>query len=405
VSRRAQGALEGVLVVDLSRVLAGPYAAMLLGDLGASVVKVEAPGRGDDTRLWGPPFTADGESAYFLAANRNKRGIAVDLRHEGGRAVLDDLLARADVLIENFRASTRAAVHLTGEETTARFPRLVHAAISGFGATGRFAGRPGYDSVAQAGSGLMSITGEPAAGPFKVGVAVSDLAAGLHAAVAILAALRHRDRHGRGQFVDVSLFDASLGLLANVASAALVSGEAPRRWGNAHPSIVPYEAVAAKDGDVMLAVGNDAQFRAFAEVVGEPGWSNDPRFATNPARVVHRDALLAMIRERFAGRTVAQWLAALEAAGVPAGPVRSVPEALDSPEARERGMIDRASGVPMVAPVPRLSATPARVDSAPPRLGEHTEAVLAELLGYDAERIAALRAAGAIAGLDPRGSA
>jgi crotonobetainyl-CoA:carnitine CoA-transferase CaiB-like acyl-CoA transferase len=386
-------------------VLAGPYAAMLLGDLGAAVVKVEEPGRGDDTRRWGPPFTADGESAYYLAANRNKRGIAVDLRSAGGREVLDDLLARADVLIENFKTSTRAALHLTGDETTARFPRLVHAAISGFGAAGRFAARPGYDSVAQAGSGLMSITGPPDGEAFKVGVAVSDLAAGLQAAVAILAALRHRDTSGCGQFVDVSLFDASLGLLANVASAALVSGEAPRRWGNAHPSIVPYEAVAASDGEVMLAVGNDAQFGALARIVGEPGWATDPRFATNPSRVVHRDALLALIRERFAQRTAAAWLADFEAAGVPAGPVRSVPEALDSPEARDRGMIERSSGRPMVAPVPKLSATPARVTSPPPRLGEHTEAVLAQLLGYDAGRIARLRATGAIAGLDPRGAA
>jgi crotonobetainyl-CoA:carnitine CoA-transferase CaiB-like acyl-CoA transferase len=314
-------------------------------------------------------------------------------------------LARADVMIENFKASTRAALDLTGEQTTARFPRLVHAAISGFGATGRFAGRPGYDSVAQAASGLMSITGPPDGAACKVGVAVSDLAAGLHASVAILAALRHRDLKGLGQFVDVSLFDASLGLLANVASGVLVSGEAPRRWGNAHPSIVPYEVVAASDGDVMLAVGNDAQFGALARLVGEPGWAIDPRFATNPSRVVHRDELLAAIRDRFARRTVARWLAAFEAAGIPAGPVRSVPEALDSPEAGERGMVDRASGRPMVTPVPKLSATPARVASPPPRLGEHTEPVLAELLGYDAARIAGLRAAGAIAGLDPRGAA
>ena len=391
------GALSGLLVIDASRVLAGPYAAMLLGDLGASVVKVEQPGHGDDTRTWGPPFTESGVSAYYLAVNRGKRGVAIDLRQEDGRRVFDDLLAQADVLIENFKAETREAFALGSCATGHRFPRLVHAAISGFGATGADASRPGYDNVAQAMSGLMSITGPAESEPHKVGVAVSDLAAGLHAAVAVLAALRHRDATGAGQFIDVSLFDASLGLLANVASAALVSQEEPRRWGNAHPSIVPYQTVRTADRPLMLAVGNDHQFRALANVLEAPEWTDDPRFATNPARVRHRETLVPMIEERFSRRPSADWLAALAAVGIPAGPVRTVLEALNSPEAALRGMVHRVDDVAMVAPVPKLSRTPARAASMPPRLGEHTDEVLRELLAYPDERIAALRARAAIA--------
>ena len=392
-----QAALAGVLVVDASRILAGPYAAMLLGDLGANVIKIEEPGRGDDTRCWGPPFAATGESAYYLAVNRSKRGIAIDLRREAGRDVLDALLSRADVLIENFKVSTREAFELSPEATRVRFPRLVHAAISGFGATGSFAARPGYDNVVQAASGLMSITGPVDGPPYKVGVAVADLATGMQAAVAILAALRHRDATGEGQFIDVSLFDAALGLLANVASSALLSGEPAERWGNAHPSIVPYETIDAADGRLMLAVGNDAQFRALCGVLLEPGWAEDSRFATNPARVTHREALLPMLRERFARKTVTEWIASLEAAGIPAGPVRTVSEALACAETVERGMVVSVGGVPTVAPVPKLNKTPARATPAPRRVGEHTDAVLAELLGYDAPRIAALRESGAIA--------
>jgi crotonobetainyl-CoA:carnitine CoA-transferase CaiB-like acyl-CoA transferase len=395
------GALSGVLVIDASRILAGPYAAMLLGDLGAEVVKVEAPGRGDDTRRWGPPFTVAGVSAYYLAVNRGKRGVALDLRQEAGRAVLSDLLSRADVLIENFKAETREAFDLGGGATGRRFPRLVHAAISGFGATGVFAARPGYDSVAQAASGLMSITGPVEGPPHKVGVAVADLAAGLHAAIAILAALKHRDATGHGQFVDVSLFDASLGLLANVASSVLIAGDPPGRWGNAHASIVPYQLVRASDGAFMLAVGNDPQFRALVAILEAPAWADDPRFATNPARVRHRETLIPMIEERFMRRPAADWLAALAAAGVPAGPVRTVPEALSSPEAVERGMVvDLPNGdqtTRALGPVPKLSKTPARAGSSPPGIGEHTEEVLRELVGYDDARIGALRATGAIA--------
>ena len=396
------GALSGVLVIDASRVLAGPYAGMLLGDLGASVVKVEDPGRGDDTRSWGPPFDDRGVSAYFLAVNRSKLGVAIDLAHAAGREVFEALLARADVLIENFKETSRASFDLAAETTRRKFPRLVHAAISGFGATGPFAGRPGYDSVAQAASGLMSITGPIEGPPFKTGVAISDLAAGLQATVAILAALRYRDATGSGQFVDVSLFDSSLGLLANVASSTLMSGEPPNRWGNAHPSIVPYEPVLASDGPLMLAVGNDSQFRALCALLGEPAWADDPRFATNPERVRHRNSLIPMLSGRFLLRRSAEWLVALEANGIPAGPVRTVPEALRSPEAAERGMVVELPGqdgapARMVGPVPKLSATPARPRAAPVRLGEHTDEVLRAWLGYDDARVADLRTRGAIA--------
>jgi crotonobetainyl-CoA:carnitine CoA-transferase CaiB-like acyl-CoA transferase len=402
VTAREDGALSGLLVVDASRVLAGPYAAMMLGELGADVIKVENPGGGDDTRRWGPPFAEPDVSAYFLAVNRNKRGIAIDLQTAPGREVFEALLARADVLIENFKASTRESFALSPEAARRRHPRLVHAAISGFGAIGAYASRPGYDSVAQASSGLMSLTGPSEGEPCKVGVAVSDLAAGMQAAVAILAALRHRDRAGEGQFVDVSLFDASLGLLVNVASSTLLSGSAPVRYGNAHPSIVPYQVIEASDGPLMLAVGNDAQFRALCALVGEPGWADDPRFAGNPARVEHRGELLAKLEERFLLRSVADWLHALEAAGVPAGPVRTVPEALASPEAAERGMVVEVRGpsgasARAVGPVPKLSKTPACAAAGPWRIGEHTDEVLRGWLGFDDARLAALRATGAIA--------
>lgn len=397
-----KGPLFGVLVIDASRVLAGPYAAMLLGDLGASVIKVEEPGQGDDTRRWGPPFTAEGISGYYLAVNRGKRGVAIDLRREAGREVFTALLSRADVLIENFKATTRERFGLAGAATALRFPRLVHAAVSGFGATGPFSTRPGYDSVAQAASGLMSITGPASGEPYKVGVAVADLAAGLHAAVGVLAALRHRDATGVGQFVDVSLFDASLGLLANVASSTLISGDPPQRWGNAHPSIVPYQMLPTADGHLMLAVGNDLQFRALCTILEEPAWADDPRFSTNPARVAHREALIPMIEERFSRRTAAEWLAALASQGIPAGPVRTVREALFSPEAAERGMVVELAGAaatstPALGPVPKLSETPARAGLAPPCLGEHTDEVLRGLLGFDDARIGELRARAVVA--------
>lgn len=395
------GALADLLVLDLSRVLAGPYATQLLGDLGARVVKVEQPGRGDETREWGPPFTPSGQSAYFIGVNRNKESLSLDLKTAGGRAALRDLARRADVLIENFKLGTMEALGLGYASLRAENPGLIYCAITGYGQDGPYAARPGYDTVIQAQGGLMSITGPAGGDPQKVGVAVVDITAGLYAAAAILAALHHRARSGEGQLVDIALFDVQLSWLANVGSAYLVSGRAPGRYGNAHSTIVPYQPFRAADGQLMVAVGNDGQFARLCAALGRPEWAADPRFATNPARVAHRAELIPLIEALIAARPAAEWEAALIAAGVPCGPVNDVPAALADPQAVARGMVqevtdDRGETVRLIGPAPRLSATPPTVSSAPPRLGQHTEAVLRDLLGYDEARLAALRAEGAI---------
>jgi crotonobetainyl-CoA:carnitine CoA-transferase CaiB-like acyl-CoA transferase len=395
------GALDDLLVLDLSRVLAGPYATQLLGDLGARIVKVEQPDRGDETRAWGPPFTADGQSAYFIAANRNKQSITLDLKRPEARAALRELALRADVLIENFKRGTLDALGLGYEQLRADNAGLVFCSITGYGQDGPYANRPGYDTVIQAQGGLMSITGEPDGAPAKVGVAVADITAGLYAATSILAALHHRERSGAGQRIDIALFDVQLSWLANVASAYLVSGRPPRRFGNAHATIVPYQSFAAADGDLMLAVGNDGQFARLCAALGHPEWAADERFSSNPARVAHREQLVAQIGAVLTTRSVADWVELLIAADVPSGPVNDIPAALADPQATARGMVQELAGpageaLRLVGPAPKFSATPASIRSAPPRLGEHTEQVLRELLGYDDQRLAELRAAGAI---------
>jgi len=395
------GALDGLLVLDLSRVLAGPYATMLLGDYGARVIKVEQPGAGDETRQWGPPFAAGGESAYYLSANRNKESIAVNLKHPAGRAVVRALAQRADVFVENFKAGALDALGLGYAALRAENPGLIYCAITGYGQDGPYAARPGYDTVIQAQGGLMSITGPTEGEPHKVGVAVVDITAGLYAVGAILAALHHRQRSGEGQQIDIALFDVQLSWLANVGSAYLVSGQPPRRQGNAHATIVPYQPFATADGHLMVAVGNDGQFGRLCAVIGRPELAADPRFATNPARVRARDTLVPLLAAVFAGRPTADWEAALLAAGVPCGPVNDVPAALDDPQAAARGMVQEvqlASGeaARLVGPAPKLSATPAQIRSAPPALGAHTAAVLQELLGYDEATIARLQAEGAL---------
>ncbi|HMQ35680.1 MAG TPA: CaiB/BaiF CoA-transferase family protein [Chloroflexaceae bacterium] len=395
------GALDGLLVLDLSRVLAGPYATQLLGDFGARVVKVEQPGRGDETRAWGPPFTPGGQSAYFLAANRNKESLALDLKTAGGRSVLRDLARRADVLIENFKVGTMDALGLGYGALRAENSGLVYCAITGYGQDGPYAARPGYDTVIQAQGGLMSVTGAADGEPQKVGVAVVDITAGLYAATSILAALQHRARTGAGQQIDLALFDVQLSWLANVGSAYLVSGQAPERYGNAHATIVPYQPFRASDGHLMVAVGNDGQFARLCAALGRPEWAADPRFASNPARVANRETLVPMIEAIFAGRRVAEWERDLVAAGVPCGPVNDVPAALADPQALARQMVrevtdDRGEVVRLVGPAPRLSVTPPAVRLAPPRLGQHTESILRDLLGYDEARLAALRADGTI---------
>ena len=395
------GALDDILVLDLCRVLAGPYGTMVLGDFGARVIKVEQPGRGDETREWGPPFAPDGQSAYFLCANRNKEGITVNLKRPEGRAIIRELAARADVLIENFKVGTLEALGLGYGSLRQLNPGLVYCAITGYGQTGPYASRPGYDTVIQAQGGLMSVTGPVDGEPFKVGVAVVDITAGLYAVSSILAALHHRARSGEGQLIDIALFDVQLSWLANVASAHLVSGLPPGRHGNAHATIVPYQPFAAADGYLMLAVGNDGQFARLCGALGRPDWATDSRFVTNPARVAARAELVPQIAAIIAGRPVAAWVEDLLAADVPCAPVNDIPAALADPQAQARAMVQtipRADGPPLrlVGPAPKLSATPAAIRSAPPRHGQHTDAVLRELLGYDEGQIARLRDVGAI---------
>jgi crotonobetainyl-CoA:carnitine CoA-transferase CaiB-like acyl-CoA transferase len=405
------GPLAHILILDLSRVLAGPWASMTLADLGAQVIKVEQPGAGDDTRRWGPPFApptdgGDGDAAYFLCCNRGKRSVTIDFTRAEGQRLIRGLAAQADVLIENFKVGALARYGLDWPAMRAVNPKLVYCSITGFGQTGPLKDRAGYDFLIQGMSGLMSVTGEPdgvpGGGPMKVGVALSDVITGLYATIGILAALQHAARTGEGQHIDVALFDAQVAALANQALNYLVSGRAPGRLGNAHPNIVPYETVAAADGPFILAVGNDAQFARFAAVVGRPEWAQDPRFATNPARVQNRAVLKSLIAEVLRTRPRDEWLARLDAAGVPCGRVNSIAEAFAEPQATARGLrLDLAYGregarVPSVANPIRLSATPIAYRQGPPRLGEHTEDVLRDALGLSADEIAALRATGVI---------
>ena len=392
--------LADLTVLDLSRVLAGPYGTMVLGDLGAEIIKVEQPGRGDDTRQWGPPFTAHGQSAYFLSVNRNKRSITLNLKSAEGRAILRRLAAQADVLIENFKVGVMDRLGLGYNQLRAINPGLIYCSITGYGQTGPYKDRPGYDTVIQAQGGLMSITGPTADGddgqPFKVGVAIVDVSAGLFAVIGILAALHHRQRTGEGQQIDIALYDAQLGWLANVASNYLVSGQPPRRYGNAHGTIVPYQTFATADGHLMLAVGNDGQFRALCGAMGIDALADDSRFATNPDRVVNRDVLVPLLADLFRRRPTHAWIDCLLDVDVPCGPVDDVPTALSNPQAQARQMVQRVvdsagDEISLVGPVIKLSETPAAIHRAPPHLGEQTEEVLREKLGLGAEEIAELR--------------
>lgn len=384
------GALDGLKVLELSRVLAGPWCGMMLADLGADVIKVEPPD-GDDTRGLGPPFR-DGISAYFACCNRNKRSIALDLRQPAARAVIEPLVRWADVLIENYR--TGAAEHLGIDYPTlaAINPRLIYCSISGYGRHGSQATRPGYDFVIQAEAGLMSITGAADGDPQKVGVAVADLATGQNAAIAILAALRAREASGVGQRIEVSLFETQLTLLANVASSVLFTGEDAKRFGNAHPSIVPYQCFRAADHDFALAIASEKLWREFCVAIAHPEWIADARCSSNAARVEHRDWLCAELGRCFAMHPAAHWIALLQQAGIPAAPVNTVAAALDHPVAHEQGLRVELGGFPLLGSPLHLSRTPVHYTRAPPRLGEHGDAIVASF-GLDA---ATLRAAGAL---------
>jgi formyl-CoA transferase len=392
--------LTGITVLDLTRVLSGPYCTMLLGDMGARVIKVEQPGRGDDTRAWGPPFVGR-ESAYFLSVNRNKESVTIDFKAPDGRALVEQLAAGADILIENFRPGALARVGLDYTTLAARHPGLVYASISGFGQSGPRRDEPGYDAVVQAEAGLMSITG-PGDGPaYRLGVAVADLVTGMFAMQGILLALIARGRTGRGQHVDVAMLDSAAALLTYQASIYFTTGEPQGRMGNRHPSIAPYDTFAAADGEFVLAVGHDAQFARLCEVTGLEALACDPRFTTNAGRVRHYPELLPPLAAAFRARTREDWIGTLTRAGVPAGSVRDVGEVLRDPQLLHRAMIEtvdhatagtiRQLGVPV-----KLSGTPGAIRRPPPTLGQHTDEVLAADLGLGGPEIARLRAAGVV---------
>ncbi|MDB5913916.1 MAG: hypothetical protein JWP22_2591 [Ramlibacter sp.] len=405
-------ALDGIRVLDLSRVLAGPWCTQTLADLGADVIKIERPGTGDDTRTWGPPFLKDSagqdtaEAAYYLGTNRNKRSVTCDIARPEGQAVIRALVPHCQVFVENFKVGDMARYGLDYPSLKALNPALVYCSVTGFGQTGPYRDRAGYDYAVQGMGGLMSITGERddlGGGPQKVGVAVADLFTGMYAAVGILAALRHAERTGVGQHVDMALLDTQVAMLANLGANYLVSGKVPGRAGNAHQNIVPYqvfEVAPAADGSkdhLILAVGNDSQFAKFCTVAGQPELAADPRFARNQDRVRNRAVLVPLLEQVMRSRSKPDWLSALEAAKVPCGAINNLAEVFADPQVRERGMVHAwqhplAGQVDLVGSPLKLGGTPVRTDRPPPLLGQHTQEVLAEVLGWDAEKVAALRA-------------
>jgi formyl-CoA transferase len=404
-------ALGHIRVLDLTRVLAGPWCAQNLADLGADVIKIERPGAGDDTRSWGPPYLRDAEgndtteAAYYLAANRGKRSVTLDIASAEGQEIVRALARQSDVVLENYKVGQLKKYGLDYESLKREKPDLVYCSITGFGQDGPYAQRAGYDFIVQGMGGFMSITGErdelPGGGPQKAGVAISDLMTGMYATLAVMAALTHRDRSGEGQYIDMALLDVQVAMLANMNTNYLSSGNRPKRWGNAHANIVPYQTFATSDGHIIVAVGNDGQYRKFVETGGRPELAADERFATNPMRVRYRDTLVPLLAEMVKTKTKQQWIAALEAAGVPCGPINNIDEVFDDPQVVARGVqIDMphptAGNVKLVGSPMKMSATPPRYDMPPPLLGQHTDEVLRDLLQQSPEQIAALRERGIV---------
>lgn len=407
------GALSHIRVLDLSRIMAGPWATQMLADLGAEVIKIERPETGDDTRIFGPPWIkdADGrdtsESAYYTSCNRNKKSVAIDIAHPEGRQLIYEMAAKSDVFIENFKAGGLRQYGLDYDQLSKLNPRLVYCSITGFGQDGPYAKRAGYDFLIQGMGGLMSITGrpdgEPGEGPQKVGVALTDILTGLYATIAIQAALADRDRSGKGQYIDLALLDVQVACLANQAMNYLTTGEEPKRMGNGHPNVVPYQDFPTQDGHMILTIGNDSQFAKFCTAVSQPEWANDDRFRTNAARVANRHELLPMIQELTRVRTTAEWISLLEGYGVPCGPINGLKAVFADPQVVHRGMQIRmphplAAEVSLVANPIRMSGTPVEYRNAPPTLGANTEEVLRTLLDIDAVRIEELRRAAVIGG-------
>ena len=406
---RRTGPLAGLRVFDLSRILAGPTCTQLLGDLGADVIKIERPGAGDDTRKWGPPYLRGkdgkdtGESAYYLASNRNKRSVAIDISKPEGQALAKRLIAKCDIMIENFKVGDMARYGLGYADLKDALPALIYCSISGFGQTGPYAPRAGYDMLAQGIGGMMSVTGEPDRPPMKVGVGIADVMCGMYATSAILAALHHRQVTGQGQYIDMSLLDCQVGWLANAGLQYLTSGQVPQRLGNEHPSIVPYSVVKSADGFFILAVGNDSQFQKFCQFAGKPEWAEDARFKTNPARVQNRVELYKAINDLTETRPTQHWLAGLEKLGVPVGPVNDIGQVFSDPHVLARGMKvtmpHPAAGsgeVDLIGNPIKLSASPVDYTRPPPTCGQHTDEVLKELLFLEEKEIAELRAKGIV---------
>ena len=404
MSEKASGRpLSGIRVIDLTRILAGPFCTMNLGDMGAEIIKIEQPRKGDDTRAWGPPFVGS-ESAYFLGINRNKKSVTLDLKNPHGLEILKTLIKGADVIIENFKVGTLERWGLTREWMEMNAPKVVHAQITGYGEKGPKAGMPGYDFLLQAEAGLMAITGEEKSSPMKLGVAIVDVCTGIYAAMSILAALNARNRTGKGQKTSVTLYDSALSVLVNVASNYLISGDEAERYGNGHPNIVPYRDFPcgpAGDSEIALAVGNDNQFAKLAELVGHPEWSQDERYKTNPNRVRHREEVDEMVREALSAKKAVDWIALFESEGIPCSVINSVGDALRSPQTKANMMIEKiehpTAGLISMLGIPyQFSDTPAGISAPPPLLGADTDAVLSQLANISAEELAKLRKGGAI---------